>query len=95
MNSSDNYARYKEHTVYEARRLHRTPNMIDIGQTKVAAGRYINDGDYTHESMVCFVGQDVVDAFFPNVDPLDKEIRIDGFPSGSSGTGRRLGSMFG
>lgn len=95
MNSSDNYARYKEHTVYEVEISGETPNMIDIGQTKVAAGRYINDGDYTHESMVCFVGQDVVNAFFPNVDPLDKEIHINGVPFRIIGTAEKLGSMFG
>jgi putative ABC transport system permease protein len=95
MNSSDNQARYKGHTVYEVRISGETSNMIDIGQTKVEAGRYINDTDYTHESMVCFVGQDLVSAFFPNVDPIEKEIQINGIPFRIIGTAQKLGSMFG
>jgi len=95
MNSSDNYARYKERTVYEVQITGETPNMIDIGQTKVDSGRYINDTDYDHESMVCFVGQDLVNAFFPNVDPIDKEIQINGIPFRIIGTAEKLGSMFG
>jgi putative ABC transport system permease protein len=95
MNSSDNQARYKGHTVYEVRISGETPNMIDIGETKVEAGRYINDTDYDHDSMVCFVGQDLVSAFFPNVDAIDKEVQINGVPFRIIGTAEKLGSMFG
>jgi putative ABC transport system permease protein len=95
MNSSDNQARYKGRTVYEVRISGETPNMIDIGQTKVEAGRYINDTDYDHESMVCFVGQDLVNDFFPNVDAIEKEIQINGIPFRIIGTAQKLGSMFG
>jgi putative ABC transport system permease protein len=94
-NSSDNNARYKGKTVYEVQISGETPNMIDIGQTKVDSGRYINDTDYDHESMVCFVGQDLVSGFFPNVDPIDKEIQINGIPFRIIGTAEKLGSMFG
>ena len=95
MNSSDNQARYKGRTVYEVRISGETPNMIDIGQTKVESGRYINDTDYEHESMVCFVGRDLVNDFFPNVDPVDKEIQVNGIPLRIIGTAEKLGSMFG
>jgi putative ABC transport system permease protein len=94
-NSGNNAARYKGKTVYEVQINGETPNMIDIGQTKVDSGRYINDTDYEHESMVCFVGQDLVNAFFPNVDPIDKEIQINGLPFRIIGTAEKLGSMFG
>jgi putative ABC transport system permease protein len=95
MNSSDNQARYKGHTVYEVQISGETPNMIDIGQTKVELGRYLNDTDYTHESMVCFMGQDLVNAFFPNVDPIDKEIQVNGIPFRVIGAAQKLGSIFG
>jgi len=95
MNSSDNQARYKGRTVYEVRISGETPNMIDIGQTKVDAGRYLNDTDYNHESMVCFVGQDLVNDFFPSVEAIEKEIQINGIPFRIIGTAKKLGSMFG
>ncbi len=93
--SSNNQARYKGHTVYEVQINGETPNMIDIGQSKVQSGRYINDTDYTHESMVCFVGQDLVKELFPNVDPLSKDVQINGLPFRIIGTAEKLGSMFG
>ena len=95
INSSDNQARYKGHTIYEVEISGETPNMIDIGQTKVESGRYLNDTDYTHESMVCFMGQDLVNEFFPNVDPIDKEIQVNGIPFRVIGTAQKLGSIFG
>ena len=95
INSSDNQARYKGRTVYEVEIAGETPNMIDIGQTKVDAGRYINDTDYDHESMVCFVGQDLVKDFFPNVDPIDREIQVNGIPFRIIGSAQKLGSIFG
>ena len=95
MNSSDNQVRYKGRTVYEVRISGETPNMIDIGQTKVDAGRYLNDTDYNHESMVCFVGQDLVNDFFPSVEAIEKEIQINGIPFRIIGTAKKLGSMFG
>jgi putative ABC transport system permease protein len=95
MYSSDNQARYKGHTVYEVQISGETPNMIDIGQTKVASGRYLNETDYAHESMVCFAGQDLVNEFFPNIDPIDREIQVNGIPFRIIGTAEKLGSIFG
>ena len=72
-----------------------TPNMIDIGSQKVESGRYITEPDYQHESMVCFIGHDLVDAFFPNVDPLGKEVMVNGFPFRVVGVAEKIGSTFG
>jgi len=95
MNSSNNEARYKGRTIYEVEISGQTPNMIDIGQTKVGSGRYLNDTDYTHEAMVCFVGRDLVDEFFPNVDPLGKDVEVNGIPFRIVGVAEKLGTMFG
>jgi putative ABC transport system permease protein len=45
--------------------------------------------------MVCFIGQDLVDAFFPNMDPLDKEIMVNGIPFRVIGVAEKIGSTFG
>ena len=91
----DTYARFQSHTVYFVDIAGVTPNMIDIGMQKVANGRYINETDYQHESMVCFIGQDLVDAFFPNVDPLDKDVLVNGIPFRVVGVAEKIGSTFG
>jgi putative ABC transport system permease protein len=87
--------RYKGHILHEVSVSGRTPSMIDIGQAKVESGRYINDTDYAHESMVCFIGQDLVTEFFATLDPLDKEINVSGIPFRVIGVAARIGSTFG
>ena len=93
--SSETQARYQGHTVYDVEISGVTPSMIDIGQQKVDTGRYITEADYQHESMVCFVGRDLVDAFFPNVDPLAKEVLVNGIPFRVIGVAQKIGSTFG
>jgi putative ABC transport system permease protein len=87
--------KYKGHLMYEVNISGETPNMIDIGQAKVESGRYINDTDYQHESMVCFIGHDLVDEFFPGLDPIDKDINVRGIPFRVIGVAARIGSTFG
>ncbi len=87
--------KYKGHLMYEVNLSAETPNMIDIGQAKVESGRYINDTDYAHESMVCFIGQDLVDEFFPSLDPIGKEINVSGIPFRVIGVAARIGTTFG
>jgi len=72
-----------------------TPSYADIGNQKIASGRYINDSDYRHGARVAVIGQDLVEKLFPNVDPLDKEVIIDGIPFRVIGTAEKVGSAFG
>jgi putative ABC transport system permease protein len=87
--------KYKGHILHEVNLSGETPNMIDIGQAKVESGRYINDTDYAHESMVCFIGQDLVTEFFPSLDPIGKEISVRGTPFRVIGVAARIGTTFG
>ena len=59
------------------------------------AGRYITESDYQHEAMVCFIGHDLVDEFFSSVDPIGKEILINGLPFRVVGVAEKIGSTFG
>ena len=87
--------KYKGHILHEVGVSGETANMIDIGQAKVETGRYINDTDYAHESMVCFIGQDLVTEFFPSVDPIDKDITVSGIPFRVIGVAARIGTTLG
>ncbi len=88
-------ARYKGRVIDEVSLSAVTPSMVDIGQQKVEMGRYFSDSDYQHSAMVCYIGQDVVDKFFPNLDPLDKEILVKGVPFRVIGVAQRIGTTFG
>jgi len=87
--------RYKGHTLYEVRLSGTTPSFIDIQQEKVGIGRYFTESDYQHSAMVCFIGTDLVDEFFPNVDPLGKEINVRGTNFRVIGVAAKIGTTFG
>ncbi len=72
-----------------------TPNLVDIFREKVATGRYVTEGDYNRRALVAFLGTDVVDRLFPQVDPLGKSVWIDGLPFEVIGVAEKLGSAFG
>lgn len=72
-----------------------TPNMINIGTEKVAAGRYLTEADYQRRALVAFVGNDIVERLFPAVDPLGKSVWIDGLPFEVVGVADKVGSVFG
>ncbi|MBZ5561740.1 MAG: ABC transporter permease [Acidobacteriia bacterium] len=87
--------RYKEHALYEVELSADTPSMIDIGQAQIESGRYFSESEYEHGAMVCFVGQDLVNEFFPSVDPLEKTIMIGGLPFRIVGVAKKIGTTFG
>jgi putative ABC transport system permease protein len=87
--------RYKGQSIDDTRFEGVTPGMINIGQAEVGEGRYISESDYTHSAPVCFVGQDLVDQFFPMVDPIGKEILVGGSPFQVIGVAKKIGSAFG
>ena len=73
-----------------------TASMVFVSaDQKVAAGRYITAGDEEHRSMVAFIGTDIVEQVFPNVDPLGKTIHVDGKPFQVVGLGQKVGSTLG
>jgi len=72
--------RYHGHSIEDTNFQGVTANIINIGQATVESGRFITESDYAHSAPVAFVGQDLVTEFFPNVDPLGKEIMVGGNP---------------
>lgn len=72
-----------------------TPSLIDIAATDISFGRYITESDEAHRSMVCFIGNDLLEKFFPNVDPIGKYIMIRGIPFEVVGVAKTIGTTFG
>ena len=87
--------RYKGHTLYDVSIRGVTPSMVDIGEEKVESGRFIAETDYAHSALVCFIGKDLMDQFFPNLDPLDRVIEIGGQPFRVVGVAEKIGSTLG
>jgi putative ABC transport system permease protein len=68
---------------------------FEIKQLGVEAGRLISPHEFGYGSNVVVIGQDVKSRFFPDVDPLGRELRIAGVPYRVIGVMEKQGSVFG
>ncbi len=72
-----------------------TWNMPAISNINLAQGRSFVPADQQYSSRVAIVGYDVVHDLMPHVNPLGKEIRVDGEPYTIIGVGERQGTTLG
>jgi len=72
-----------------------TPAVAITQDTDIDYGRMINETDLENDSPVVVVGTDVVDNLLPGVDPIGKEIRIEGWIYRIIGVGKKKGSTLG
>jgi putative ABC transport system permease protein len=72
-----------------------TANMGDIDPVTPRDGRYISEGDDQSRSQVAMIGNDLATKLFPNVDPIGREILIEGRPFQVVGVARIIGTAFG
>src|SRR2546423_189996 len=72
-----------------------TANMIDIEDQNISSGRFISNDDVVRADNIIVIGTDLADKFFPNVDPVDRVIRIGDMPMRIVGVEQQRGSAFG
>src|SRR5271169_4872498 len=72
-----------------------TANMADIDIETPQDGRYISEGDDRSRTPVTMIGNDLATKLFPNVDPIGREVMIDGRPFQVVGVGKAIGTAFG
>ena len=72
-----------------------TSNYAEIENLNAAQGRFITPVDEEHRSEVAFIGADLAQKFFPNVDPIGKIVRSETHSYEVIGVGERLGSALG
>jgi putative ABC transport system permease protein len=72
-----------------------TANMVDIDIVTPRDGRYISEGDDQSRAQVAMIGNDLATKLFPNVDPIGREILIDGRPFQVVGIAKTIGTAFG
>ncbi|MEX0881205.1 MAG: ABC transporter permease [Thermoanaerobaculia bacterium] len=72
-----------------------TPNMVDAMSFDIDSGRYFTQTEYDHAAAVAVIGWDVQDELFPNIDPIGRVMKIDGYPVKIIGTLAKQGSVMG
>jgi len=72
-----------------------TSNIGEIDVEVPIEGRYVSDGDDQNRAMVTMVGNDLATKLFPYVDPIGRDIWIDGRPFTVVGVAKPLGTVFG
>jgi putative ABC transport system permease protein len=87
--------KYGEHSLSDTRVWGMTPTVAVIRDIDIDVGRMFGESDLEHDAAVAVIGTDVVDNLLPGVDPLGKEIRVDGWVYRVVGVGAKKGSTLG
>jgi putative ABC transport system permease protein len=72
-----------------------TPNFADVRNINISAGRFLTSADEEHRTEVVFLGSELAQKFFPNVDPIGKVIRAETHSYQVIGVAEPFGSAFG
>jgi len=72
-----------------------TANIGEMDVEEPASGRYIADADNQHRAMLAFVGSEVAERLFPQLDPIGRIVDLDGRPFQIVGVAKRLGTVLG
>src|SRR6266581_1491331 len=72
-----------------------TPQMPELYDVDLVAGRHITDSDLNSAAPVCVIGMDLVENLLPGVDPIGKEVRWNNIPCQVVGVGKKEGSSLG
>src|SRR5262245_23850467 len=72
-----------------------TANMAEIEDKTIDDGRFIRQSEVDSAAYVIVIGAELRDKFFPGLDPIDREIKVAGYPMRIVGVEQKRGSMFG
>jgi putative ABC transport system permease protein len=70
--------KYGAERVRDTQVIGSVPSIQVVRSFYVARGRFLTETDLNRATKVAVIGTDIVDGLFPFVDPLDKEILMDG-----------------
>ena len=72
-----------------------TPQMAELYDVDLIAGRHITEMDLHSAAPVCAIGQDLVENLMPGVDPIGREVRWNNTPCQVIGVGKKEGTTLG
>jgi putative ABC transport system permease protein len=95
LRNSSGHVKYAEQSISDSTVQGITPSMAPIYDTDLSAGRMLTESDLENRSPVAVVGTDIVEHLMPGVDPLGREIRLDGWTYQIVGVGKKKGKTLG
>jgi putative ABC transport system permease protein len=72
-----------------------TSNMLEIENKTIADGRFISPDEVERSALVCVLGSEVKEKFFPNQEPIGRTLKVRGLPMRVVGVEQSRGSFFG
>jgi putative ABC transport system permease protein len=95
LSNSSGHVRYSDQSSTDTSVRGITASMGPIMDFNLTAGRMINQNDVANASKVVVIGTDILENLMPNVDPIGKEIRVDGQLYTVIGLGEKQGKTLG
>ncbi|MDP9267378.1 MAG: ABC transporter permease [Acidobacteriota bacterium] len=95
VNNSNGHIRYGEQSSSDTGVRGWTPSMASIYDLDVVEGRFLTQTDMNTAAHVVIIGADIMDNLMKGVDPVGKEIRIDGQSYTIVGLAKRQGKTLG
>ncbi|MFY9647518.1 MAG: ABC transporter permease [Terriglobales bacterium] len=89
------HVKYGEHALTDTMVQGMTPAVAVTQDIDIDSGRMLGESDLETNAPVAIVGTDIVDNLMPGVDPIGKEIRVDGWIYRIIGVGKKKGSTLG
>jgi len=86
---------YLNREVYEARLNGCTANTIEIANYDVEIGRFFLPFEVERSRFVCVIGWGIRNELYPDIDPIDKPLKIKGMNFKVVGAIEKRGSFFG
>jgi putative ABC transport system permease protein len=87
--------KYKNQYLSDLAVMGATANLPQISNIDVGNGRHISEFEELHRRQVAFIGWEIADKLFPNLDPVGKDIKIGGRRFKVVGVAEKRGSFLG
>jgi putative ABC transport system permease protein len=72
-----------------------TSNMLEIENKTISDGRFISPDEVERSALVCVLGSEIKDKFFPNTEAIGQTLKVRGLPMRIVGVEQSRGSFFG
>jgi putative ABC transport system permease protein len=93
--NNSGHVKYGEQALSDTTVQGMTPSVAVTQDIDIDSGRMLGESDLENNAPVAVVGTDIVETLMPGVDPMGKEIRVDGWVYRIIGVGKKKGKTLG